>query len=329
MMPTIPFRRMPQPEESRLRSTWKQASARRIEAALDRSQRKDPGGWFVAGAREMVQHTSIVRRVAGAEIALWRDAGGVLHAGPGACPHLGAELSGCVVSGDDLLCRWHGMALPAEAGRSWREYPAHDDGVLAWVRLDAAGESPSPLPVFGPRPPLADSIATVVTLTGICEPHDIIANRLDPWHGAWFHPYAFSHLSVDEERSTGDELIVEVAFRANKTWGIPVTARFTTPDARTIVMDIIEGIGAGSVVETHATPAGRDRDGRHRSVMTEAIIAHSDLDGFGVARAAGRLIRPAMRRTARRLWVDDLAYAERRYALRTGQHQPVPRTATI
>jgi hypothetical protein len=28
------------------------------------------------------------------------------------------------------------------------------------------------------------------------------------------------------------------------------------------------------------------------------------------------LLRPSMKRTARRLWVDDLAYAERRYELR-------------
>ena len=36
---------------------------------------------------------------------------------------------------------------------------------------------------------------------GVCEPQDVIANRLDPWHGAWFHPYAFSHLVVDDEAS--------------------------------------------------------------------------------------------------------------------------------
>jgi hypothetical protein len=28
------------------------------------------------------------------------------------------------------------------------------------------------------------------------------------------------------------------------------------------------------------------------------------------------LVRPGIRRTARKLWVDDLAYAERRYELR-------------
>jgi hypothetical protein len=37
---------------------------------------------------------------------------------------------------------------------------------------------------------------------GICEPEDVIANRLDPWHGSWFHPYAFSHLVVDDDASS-------------------------------------------------------------------------------------------------------------------------------
>ena len=32
----------------------------------------------------------------------------------------------------------------------------------------------------------------VTRLVGTCEPSDIIANRLDPWHGAWFHPYSFA-----------------------------------------------------------------------------------------------------------------------------------------
>ena len=37
---------------------------------------------------------------------------------------------------------------------------------------------------------------------------------------------------------------------------MPVRAEFACPDARTIVMTIIDGEGAGSVVETHATPLG-------------------------------------------------------------------------
>jgi hypothetical protein len=48
------------------------------------------------------------------------------------------------------------------------------------------------------------------------------------------------------------------------------------------------------------------------------VIATSARPGFAVARTAAPLLRPLMRRAATRLWRDDLAYAERRYALRSG-----------
>lgn len=318
MKPTSPLRRLPQLDEAHLRSTWRQAKPRRIARALELSQARDPGGWLVAGASTDLGATSLVRTIDGREVALWRDSDGAVHAGPGACPHLGARLDRCVVAGADVLCRWHGMALPRDAVAAWREFPAHDDGVLTWVRLPRDGEAPADAPTLPDRPPLERSVAAVVAVAGVCEPRDIIANRLDPWHGAWFHPYAFSHLTVDEERSTDDRLVVDVAFRVNRTWGVPVVAAFTTPDARTIVMHIVEGEGAGSVVETHATPVGLDERGRHRTMMTEATIAHSDRPGFRAARALQAALRPLIRRTARQLWVDDLAYAERRYALRRG-----------
>jgi hypothetical protein len=81
-------------------------------------------------------------------------------------------------------------------------------------------------------------------------------------------------------------------------------------------MTIVGGEGAGSVVETHATPIAPDPFGRPRTMMTEATIAHSPRTGFGIARSAAALVRPPMKRTAARLWVDDMAYAERRYLLR-------------
>ena len=51
-------------------------------------------------------------------------------------------------------------------------------------------------------PPLLESVSAVIAKPGICEPQDVIANRLDPWHGSWFHPYAFSHLIVDDDASS-------------------------------------------------------------------------------------------------------------------------------
>jgi hypothetical protein len=187
---------------------------------------------------------------------------------------------------------------------------------LLWVRVPTEGEAPAERPTLGARPPLAESIATVIAVRGRCEPADVIANRLDPWHGTWYHPYAFSHLTVDDGASDDDRLTVDVAFRVNRQWGVPVRAEFTCPDARTIVMTIVEGEGSGSVVETHATHVGTDAGGIPWTVMTEATIAHSPRKGFAVARAVAGLIRPAVARTAARLWVDDMAYAERRWQLR-------------
>ena len=111
-------------------------------------------------------------------------------------------------------------------------------------------------------------------------------------------------------------LVVDVTFRLSRTWGVPVRAEFTCPDARTVVMRITQGEGVGSVVETHATPMGVDAEGRAVTMMTEATIAYSDRPGFQVARWLAPVLKPSIRRTARKLWVDDLAYAERRYELR-------------
>jgi hypothetical protein len=53
--------------------------------------------------------------------------------------------------------------------------------------------------------------------------------------------------------------------------------------------------------------------------VVEATIATSDRAGFTNALRFAPLMRPLMRRAAARLWRDDLAYAERRYALRSAR----------
>lgn len=65
-----------------------------------------------------------------------------------------------------------------------------------------------------------------------------------------------------------------------------------------------------------ATPLGPGPDGRPRTAVVEAVIAHSDRTHFGKGLVAGPLIRPLMRRAATKLWRDDLAYAERLFELR-------------
>ena len=264
----------------------------------------------------------------GVELVGWRDGEGTLHIGPGACPHLGAALCNAPVRRGELICRWHGLALTPAGRPGWRPYPAFDDGVLAWVRLDGlGGEAPLPAPVVPPRAGQAAGraagLAAVATVIGRCEPQDVVANRLDPWHGAWFHPYSFANLRVMsappmDSSETDDLFLVEVSFRVGPRHAVPVHAAFSSPEPRTVLMEIVDGEGVGSVVETHATPLGRGPDGVPRTAVIEAVVAHSDRAGFSRAAVVAPAIRPLIKLAARRLWRDDIAYAERRYALRSG-----------
>ncbi|GGZ47768.1 (2Fe-2S) ferredoxin [Streptomyces subrutilus] len=318
--PRVPIRLRRDPVSwERQRPTWRDASPRIIAAALERARARPAGNWYVLGPSAAVRTDSgHGTTVDGTEIVAWRAADGTLLAGPGACPHLGAALARAPVRGGTLLCPWHGLALGGAPFAGWSPYPAHDDGVLAWVRLDDhGGEEPLDTPAVPPRPPAGRALTAVYSGTGACDPEDVVANRLDPWHGAWFHPYSFVDLTVLDDGAETDVMTVRVSFKVSRRVVVPVTAEFTAPGPRTVVMRITEGEALGSVVETHATPLGTGRDGRPRTRVTEAVIATSHRPGFTLARAAAPLLRPLMRRTAGRLWRDDLAYAERRRELRS------------
>jgi hypothetical protein len=304
------------------RPTYREASPAVIASALRRSQARSSGNWYAFAASADVSTRPVGARVGGVDLVAWRAADGALAVGPAACPHLGADLTTGKLDCGALICPWHGLRFDGGRVWDWRPYPAYDDGVLAWVRLDEiGGETATESPVL-PRRPHGVQLSAVTRLVGTCEPRDVIANRLDPWHGAWFHPYSFTRLDVlsappadDDLAEDADVFSVAVTFRIGR-FGIPVIAEFSTPEPRTIVMHIVEGEGTGSVVETHATPLGVGRDGSPRTAVIEAVIAHSDRPGFAHALRGAALITPLMRRAAARLWRDDLAYAERLYRLR-------------
>ena len=323
--PNNPLRLLDRPAWAEQTPSWADAKPGIIRAALARALARPSGGWYaLAGSREVRPGKAYGRVVGGREVVAWRDDDGTLHAGPGACPHLGAALCDAPVHEGKLVCRWHGLALGPEGHRGWRTFPAHDDGVLAWVRLESAGEAVTDAPVLGPRPDPERSVAAVATMIGRCEPEDVLANRLDPWHGTWFHPYSFANLRVVSAPAVDcpdaeDRFLVEVTFTLGPRLGVPVIAEFTCPDPRTITMEIVDGEGSGSVVETHATPLRPGADGRPRTAVIEATVAHSDRPGFAHTKKVARALRPLMELTARRLWRDDLDYAERRYALRAAR----------
>ncbi|MCH9643075.1 MAG: Rieske (2Fe-2S) protein [Actinomycetia bacterium] len=318
-----PFERLPASDWSTQKPTYAEANPAVIQAALARAQRRPSGNWFAFAASSQIATKAWGTSVGGVQIVAWRAADGALRVGPRACPHLGADLATAPVECGALVCPWHGLRLSDRRHGAWRPFPSHDDGVLCWVRLDAVGgESPTDAPMVPQRPP-SPRLAAVVRLEGVCEPCDVVANRLDPWHGAWFHPYSFTDLKVLSSPAAAadlpeecDRFVVAVTFRFGRL-GVPVIAEFTTPGPRTVVMRIVDGEGQGSVVETHATPLAPGRDGLPRTAVVEATIAHSDRPQFSRALLVAPALRSLMGIAATRLWRDDLVYAERLYELRS------------
>jgi hypothetical protein len=318
-----PFQTLPPMDWSAQAPTFADANPAVIRSALRRAGRRPSGNWYTFAASSQIVTKAWGSTVAGVQIVAWRGADGGLLVAPRACPHLGADLSTAPVECGTLVCPWHGLRLSDRRHGVWKPFPAFDDGVLCWVRLDAVGgEAPTDAPILSPRPG-HPRLAAVSRLEGVCEPCDVVANRLDPWHGGWFHPYSFTRLEVHSAPAADDDLpdeldrfLVAVTFQIGRL-GVPVIAEFTAPGPRTVVMRIIDGEGQGSVVETHATPLGPGRDGRPRTAVVEAVIAKSDRPHFGKALVAAPMIRALMKRSATRLWRDDLIYAERLYELRS------------
>ncbi len=287
---------------------WVQARRPWVEKSLKRALELPSGGWCVVGASRDVEEKPRRFRIEGRDYVAWRSSAGVVVA-PDECPHMGASLADGSVKDDCVVCPWHGLVLGSEPHGKWRPVISFDDGVLVWIRICEDDDS-TPAPIIPPRP--VRFLDAVIQKEARCEPEDVIANRLDPWHGAHFHPHSFARLKVIDQRE--DSITVRVVYRFFKNFGMEVDARFYCPEPRTIVMTIIGGEGIGSVVETHAT---RVEPGR--TIVTEATLATSERPQFHFfIKTFGSVIRPLIRRSARKLWVEDAAYAERRYSLRRG-----------
>jgi phenylpropionate dioxygenase-like ring-hydroxylating dioxygenase large terminal subunit len=303
------------------RADWQQANPPAIARSLKRAQSKPDGGWYVVDATRRITNSAKPRTymVNDVELVAWNESAHTIQIAPGACPHMGAHLGGATVTNGCLVCPWHGLELGgeetgAQQRHNWAPFRTYDDGVLTWVQLDPSDPNATEQPFIPKRPDLF--LDGVIRRDVKCEPSDIIANRLDPWHGAHFHPYAFTRLEVTDHNN--DELHLRVAYKVMRGYEIEVSARFDCPDPRTIVMTITDGEGTGSVVETHATPVrSASATAAPLTTVIEATLATSDRAGFVHAQRGAALARPIIKALAARLWRDDARYAERLYTLRS------------
>src|SRR5690606_766753 len=82
---------------------WVQANPGRIDQALARALALTGGGWFAVDARDKVGRVPRAYAVDGHDLVLWRSRDGRVHAGPEACPHMGASLACAQVRKDMLV----------------------------------------------------------------------------------------------------------------------------------------------------------------------------------------------------------------------------------
>ena len=145
-----------------------------------RSQRRPSGNWYAfAASTDLRADRPFGTTVGGAELVAWRDERQRLRVGPGACPHLGAALEH---RARELRhpCLRGTAAIGNEAGWAGNRCQATTTVCSRGsgsTRSAARHRSPARRPGTSAAEP---HVAAITRLVGICEPADIVANRLDP-----------------------------------------------------------------------------------------------------------------------------------------------------
>jgi nitrite reductase/ring-hydroxylating ferredoxin subunit len=270
------------------------------------------GQWYVVGFSETLKPgRTLVKTIADQEIVIWRapDDRGEVQAASAVCPHWGGPLGGgSIDSHGTLTCPWHGwqfrnghcldrprLKLP--------RYLAHDDGILLWVRLPWDIEQIT-FPPLQERP--AGNVSFWFDIPIDSDVYHVQENYLDFLHPAAYHTTVFNHCRhLGKE---GDVHLVELGYKLPLGKSILTQTRVWAPTPFQVRNEVYDGLGKGTVIESHITPLSTGRSIIHEIYHVPEAVTPGR--GWPV-------MRFFMQRSARRIRAEDAIFSARRYRLRT------------
>lgn len=269
------------------------------------------GQWYVAAfSAALKPGRTLVKTIADQEIVFWRshDDRGEVQAASAVCPHWGGPLGrGAVDDHGTLTCPWHGWQF--RNGHCMNRprlklprYLAHDDGILLWVRLPWDIEQIT-APPLQTRP--AQSVAFWFDILIDSDVYHVQENYLDFLHPAEYHTGVFNHCRhLGRE---GEINLVELGYKLPFGKSLITRTRVWAPTPYQVRNEVYEGLGKGTVIESHITPLAEARSIIHEIYhVPEAVTP-----GRGWP-----AMRYFMRRSAKQIRREDAVFSARRYRLR-------------
>ena len=273
------------------------------------------GQWYVAAFAETLKPgNTLLKTIADQEIVFWRSRdgdfanGGAVQAASAVCPHWGGPLGEGRVGGDGrLTCPWHGWQFRDGACLDrprlhLPRYLAHDDGLLLWVRLPHDVDDVTEPPLQA-RP--ADSRAFWFDILIESDVYHVQENYLDFLHPAEYHDTVFNHCEYLGKE--GHVNLVELGYRLPFGCSLKTRTRIWPPSPFQIRNEVYEGLGTGTVIESHITPLASDRSLIHE-------IYH--VPASAVPTQGWPMMRHFMLRSARQIREEDALFSKRRFELR-------------
>ena len=287
------------------------------------------GQWYVAAFSSALKPgKTLVKTIADQTIVFWRtraenqqsndEQARSVQAASAVCPHWGGPLGeGKVGAAGELTCPWHGWQFHNGICRNrprlkLPRYLAHDDGLLLWVRLPWDVDEVT-LPPLQDRPSSSRAFWFHIAIES--DVYHVQENYLDFLHPAEYHSTVFSHCVhlgrahlEGAHLASGDEInLVELGYKLPFGKTLLTRTQVWAPTPYQVRNEVYDGLGTGTVIESHLTPLTADRTLIHELYHVPAQL---------VPAQGWPLMRYFMQRSAIRIRQEDALFAARRYRLR-------------